>query len=119
MGLFELAWVGIPLLVVGGPEGASELRRIQGLKPAHSSIQKLDLANHQRCLVEVVLGHEFAEQYRFRRDFLLVSALNDSTPPDFRRAPPALGILLLMALWWLSVDLFEFVKSGVHGIGSV
>jgi len=98
-----------------------------------------ELANHQRCLVEVVLGQEFpalgktireskfrtrfnaailslsregkrvpgklgaitfqmgdtllleaskefAEQYRFRRDFLLVSALNDSTPPDFNRA---------------------------------
>jgi hypothetical protein len=33
---------------------------------------------------------------RFRRDFLLVSGLNDSTPPDFREAPRALGILLLM-----------------------
>jgi di/tricarboxylate transporter len=139
------------LYFVGAPECASELRRIQGLKPAHSSIQKLDLANHQRCLVEVVLGQEFpalgktireskfrtrfnaailslsregkrvpgklgaitfqmgdtllleaskefAEQYRFRRDFLLVSALNDSTPPDFNRAPRALGILLLMVL---------------------
>jgi hypothetical protein len=29
---------------------------------------------------------EFAEQYRFRRDFLLVSALNDSTSPNFNRA---------------------------------
>ncbi len=139
------------LYFVGAPECASELRRIQGLKPAEASIQKLDMANHQRCLVEVVLGQEFpalgktvreskfrtrfnaailsvsregrrvpgklgditfkmgdtllleasqqfAEQYRFRRDFLLVSALNDSTPPDFHRAPRALGILLLMVL---------------------
>ncbi|MGC3875287.1 SLC13 family permease [Halomonas sp. GXIMD04776] len=41
-------------------------------------------------------GEEFVEQYRYRRDFLLVSALNDSTPPDFRKAPLALGILVLM-----------------------
>jgi len=142
---------GDRLYFVGAPECASELRRIQGLKPANGSVHKLDVANHQRCLVEVVLGpefpalnktirdsqfrtrfnavilslsregkrvpgklgditfrmgdtllleasHQFAEQYRFRRDFLLVSALNDSTPPDFRRAPRAMGILLLMVL---------------------
>lgn len=140
---------GDRLYFVGAPECASELRRIQGLKPANGSVHKLDLANHQRCLVEVVLGpefaalgqtvrdsrfrsrfnaailsisregkrvpgklgdiqfkmgdtllleasQEFAQQYRFRRDFLLVSALNDSTPPDFSRAPTALGILLVM-----------------------
>ncbi|MBW4933793.1 SLC13 family permease [Marinobacter sp. F4206] len=137
------------LYFVGAPESASELRRIQGLKPANGSVHKLDIANHQRCLVEVVLGpefpalgktirdsrfrtrfnavilslsregrrvpgklgdltfrmgdtllleasHQFAEQYRFRRDFLLVSALNDSTPPDFRKAPLALAILFGM-----------------------
>ncbi len=142
---------GDRLYFVGAPECASELRRIHGLKPAQASVHKLDLANHQRCLVEVVLGpefpalaqtvrdsrfrtrfnaailsisregkrvpgklgdiefqmgdtllleasHEFVEQYRFRRDFLLVSALNDSTPPDFSRAPLALGILGFMVL---------------------
>ncbi len=142
---------GDRLYFVGAPECASELRRIQGLKPANGSVHKLDVANHQRCLVEVVLGpefpalnktirdsqfrtrfnavilslsregkrvpgklgditfrmgdtllleasHQFAEQYRFRRDFLLVSALNDSTPPDFHRAPRAMGILVLMVL---------------------
>ena len=142
---------GDRLYFVGAPECASELRRIQGLKPANGSVHKLEVANHQRCLVEVVLGpefpalnktirdsrfrtrfnavilslsregkrvpgklgditfrmgdtllleasHQFVEQYRFRRDFLLVSALNDSTPPDFRRAPRALGILALMVL---------------------
>ncbi len=139
------------LYFVGAPECASELRRIQGLKPANGSIHKLDIANHQRCIVEVVLGPEFSglnktvrdsrfrsrfnavilsvsregnripgklgdielrmgdtllleasqqfvEQYRSRRDFLLVSALNDSTPPDFAKAPLALGILLGMVL---------------------
>ena len=139
------------LYFVGAPECASELRRIQGLKPTAGSIHKLEVANHQRCLVEVVLGpefpalgksirdsrfrtrfnavilslsregrrvpgklgdltfrmgdtllleasHQFVEQYRFRRDFLLVSALNDSTPPDFHRAPRALAILAVMVL---------------------
>lgn len=142
---------GDKLYFVGAPECASELRRIQGLKPANGSVHKLDVANHQRCLVEVVLGpefpalgktvrdsrfrtrfnavilslsregkrvpgklgaitfkmgdtllleasHQFAEQYRFRRDFLLVSALNDSTPPDFHKAPRALAILLMMVV---------------------
>ena len=142
---------GDKLYFVGAPECASELRRIQGLKPANGSVHKLDLENHQRCLVEVVLGPEFAalgqtvrdsrfrtrfnaailslsregkrvpgklgdirfkmgdtllleasqqfaDQYRFRRDFLLVSALNDSTPPDFSKAPLALGILLVMVM---------------------
>lgn len=142
---------GDKLYFIGAPECASELRRIQGLKPASGSIHKLDVANHQRCLVEVVLSaefpalgktiresrfrtcfnavvlsvsregnrlpgklgsielqagdtllleasHEFVEQYRFRRDFLLLSALNDSTPPDFSKAPLALGILLSMVL---------------------
>jgi len=139
------------LYFVGAPECASELRRIHGLKPANGSVHKLDIANHQRCLVEVVLGpefpalgktirdsrfrtrfnavilslsregkrvpgklgdltfrmgdtllleasHQFAEQYRFRRDFLLVSALNDSTPPDFHKAPLALAILAGMVV---------------------
>jgi di/tricarboxylate transporter len=142
---------GDRLYFIGAPECASELRRIQGLRPASGNVHKLDIANHQRCLVEVVLGpefpalgktirdsqfrtrfnavifslarqgqrvpgklgditfrmgdtllletsHQFVEQYRFRRDFLLVSALNDSTPPDFRKAPTALGILALMVL---------------------
>ena len=142
---------GDRLYFIGAPECASELRRIQGLRPANGNVHKLDVANHQRCLVEVVLGpefpalgktirdsqfrtrfnavifslaregqrvpgklgditfrmgdtllletsHQFVEQYRFRRDFLLVSALNDSTPPDFRKAPTALGILALMVL---------------------
>ena len=142
---------GDKLYFIGAPECANELRRIQGLKPANGGFHKLEVENHQRCLVEVVIGsefpalnmtvresrfrtcfnavilsvsregnripgklgditlrvgdtllleasHQFVEQYRFRRDFLLVSALNDSAPPDFRKAPLALGILLLMVL---------------------
>lgn len=142
---------GDRLYFVGAPECASELRRIQGLKAANGNVHKLAIENHQRCLVEVVLGpefpalgktirdsrfrtrfnavilsvsregrrvpgklgditfrmgdtllleasHQFVEQYRFRRDFLLVSALNDSTPPDFRKAPRALGLLAVMVV---------------------
>lgn len=160
---------GDRLYFVGAPECASELRRIQGLKPANGSVHKLDMANHQRCLVEVVLGpeftslgqtvrdskfrtrfnaailsisregkrvpgklgdirfrmgdtllleasQEFAQQYRFRRDFLLVSALNDSTPPDFSRAPMALGILLALvvasASGLLSILEAAFIAAG-------
>jgi di/tricarboxylate transporter len=38
----------------------------------------------------------FVGRNRYNRDFLLVSSLRDSTPPDFRRAPLALLILLAM-----------------------
>ncbi|MDO0945111.1 SLC13 family permease [Chromohalobacter israelensis] len=43
-------------------------------------------------------AQEFVSQYQYRKDFLLVSALNDSTPPDFRKAPWALCILGAMVL---------------------
>lgn len=41
-------------------------------------------------------GHEFVEQYRYRKDFLLVSPLNDSTPPNLKKAPLALAALFAM-----------------------
>lgn len=41
-------------------------------------------------------GQDFVAQYRSRRDFLLVSAINDSNPPAFEKAPLAIGILLSM-----------------------
>ncbi|WP_150461236.1 SLC13 family permease [Nesterenkonia ebinurensis] len=41
-------------------------------------------------------GDDFVGQYRHRKDFLLVSALNDSSPPNFKKAPVALGILTVM-----------------------
>ncbi|WP_431023359.1 SLC13 family permease [Halomonas sp. H5] len=134
------------LVFIGAPECARELRRIHGLRPAGGDVHKLDIAHHRRCLVEAVIGPDFAglnqtvrqsrfrsryqavilsisrhgkrmqgklgdislqvgdtllletaqdfvDQYRYRKDFLLVSGLNDSTPPDFRKAPVALAIL--------------------------
>ena len=41
---------------------------------------------------------EFVEQYRFRRDFMLVSPINDESPANFKKAPLAIGILLLMII---------------------
>ncbi len=159
------------LYFIGAPECASELRRIQGLRPASGNVHKMDIANHQRCLVEVVLGPEFpslgrtirdsqfrtrfnavifslsregkripgklgdvtfrigdtllleaseqfVEQYRFRRDFLLVSALNDSTPPDFRKAPMALMILAAMVLV-SALGLLPIIQAGFLAAGAM
>jgi len=43
-------------------------------------------------------SQDFVGQYRSRRDFLLVSAINDSTPPAFEKAPMALFILFSMIM---------------------
>ncbi len=142
---------GDRLMFIGAPEGARELRTINGLLAGNGEHRKLGIDHHQRQLVEVVVGPEFpalgetirdsrfrtrfravilsvsrggqrvpgklgeirfqvgdtllleagtsfVDQYRYRRDFLLVSALNDSTPPDFRKAPIALGLLAGLVL---------------------
>ncbi|USZ49732.1 SLC13 family permease [Halomonas sp. DN3] len=138
---------GDVLVFIGAPECARELRRVRGLEPANGNIRKLGVAHQQRCLVEAVIGpdfagigqtvrasrmrtrfqavilsisrqgerlpgklgdirlqvgdtllmetgQEFVAQYRYRKDFLLVSALNDSAPPEFRKAPLAIAVLL-------------------------
>ncbi len=65
----------------------------------------------------VEAGATFAEKHKYSRDFLLVSALQDSAPPDFRRAPLALGILLLMivaaTLEWLPLFESSFIAAGL------
>jgi di/tricarboxylate transporter len=43
-------------------------------------------------------SQQFVEQYQYRRDFMLVSPLKDSTPPDFRRAPVAVAVLVAMVM---------------------
>ncbi|MBK8451867.1 MAG: SLC13 family permease [Thiofilum sp.] len=43
-------------------------------------------------------GKDFANQYRFRKDFMLVSALDNSSPPNFAKAKLALGILAVMVV---------------------
>lgn len=67
-------------------------------KGLHSQLQVGDT-----LLLEA--GKEFANQYRFRRDFLLVSALEDSSPPNFTKAKLALVIMALMVL----VSAFEII----------
>ena len=59
----------------------------------------------------------FVEQFQFRRDFMLVSPLEDSTPPDFRKAPLAVSILIGMvaanALGFASVLEAVLVTAGL------
>ena len=161
---------GDKLAFIGAPDCARELQRINGLVPAHGGAHKLSLNNHQRRLVEVVIGPEFpglnrtvkdsafrtryqaailsisragrrlpgkvgemvlrvgdtllletgdsfVEQYQYRRDFMLVSPLSDSTPPDFRKAPLAsailVGMVLINVLGWLSALEAAFVAAGL------
>jgi len=59
----------------------------------------------------------FADKHKYSRDFLLVSALQDSAAPDFRRAPLALAILILMivaaALEWVPLFEASFIAAGL------
>lgn len=48
----------------------------------------------------------FIEQYQHRRDFMLVSPLRDSTPPNFSKAPLAIGILVVM----VAVNVMDFMS---------
>ena len=65
----------------------------------------------------VETGYHFFEQHKYDRDFLLVSQLHDSAPPDFRRAPVSFGILLLMivvaAMEWLPLFEASFIAAGL------
>ena len=158
------------LVFIGAPECARELQRFNGLVPAHAGSHKLELHNHQRCLVEVILSQEFpaigktvkesafrtqyqaailsisrngkrlsgkvgdielrvgdtllletaksfVSQYQYRRDFMLVSPLQDSSPPDFRKAPLAVmvlvGMLVAAAFSWVSTLEASMVAAGI------
>jgi di/tricarboxylate transporter len=61
---------------------------------------------------------EFARRHRFNRDFLLVSALQDSTPPDFGRAPLALAILFAVILV-SSLDWLSLLEAGFVGVAAM
>jgi di/tricarboxylate transporter len=54
----------------------------------------------------VEAGPGFVEKHKYSRDFLLVSPVQDSTPPDFRRAPIAVAILVTM----ITVDVLGLVS---------
>jgi di/tricarboxylate transporter len=159
------------LFFIGAPECALELRNIRGLTPAAGNVGKLDIASHQRCLIEVVLGPDFpglgqtirecqfrtryqavilsvgrqgqrlpgklgdivlkvgdtllveaskvfVEQYRCRRDFLLVSALNDSTPVDYSKSPRAIAILVCMVVLSAS-EVLSILEAALLAAGAM
>jgi di/tricarboxylate transporter len=165
----EVLEVGDVLTFVGVADAVRDLRRIPGLDIAEAQDFTLNLRNHQRCLVELVLApssplvgttvresgfrtryraaiisisrdggrlegklgdvrlrggdtllvetdEHFAERHRYNRDFLLVSGLKDSAPPDFRRAPYAALILgamvALAATEILSLFAAAFLAAG-------
>ncbi|WP_188149409.1 SLC13 family permease [Teredinibacter waterburyi] len=66
----------------------------RGGKRQPGKLGTLEFKVGDTLLVET--SFDFVEQYRFRKDFLLVSPLNNSTPPDYTKAPRAILILLLM-----------------------
>ncbi|TAK56279.1 MAG: SLC13 family permease [Gammaproteobacteria bacterium] len=65
----------------------------------------------------VEAGPSFVEKHKHSRDFLLVSALQDSAPPDFRRAPLSFAILLLMIVFatlnWAPLFEASFIAAGL------
>ncbi len=66
----------------------------RGGKRLTGKVGDVELETGDTLLLET--GGDFVEQYRSRRDFLLVAPLNDSAPPNFPKAPWALGILAIM-----------------------
>lgn len=62
--------------------------RLQG------KVGDVELRAGDTLLVEA--GPDFIDKHRYNREFLLVSPVSDSQPADFRKAPIAAGILLLM-----------------------
>jgi len=60
--------------------------------------------------------HGFVDRQKYNREFLLVSSLMDSTPPDFARAPLAflilLGMLVVATLEWIPLFQASFLAAG-------
>ena len=158
------------LTLVGVVDAVKDLRRIPGLSIAEEQTFRMNLANAQRQLVELVLsanspligksvrdtafrstyqaaiisiscdgsrlpgklgdiefrpgdtllveaGPGFVQKYRYSREFLLVSLLQDSQPADFKRAPLAVAIVIgmMVAAGFEWVPLFEasFIAAGL------
>ncbi|HPQ42059.1 MAG TPA: SLC13 family permease, partial [bacterium] len=58
----------------------------------------------------------FVAQQRNRRDFYLVSTVDGSTPPDYERAPIALGILAIMVIV-VAFGLLSMLKAALLAAG--
>jgi di/tricarboxylate transporter len=65
----------------------------------------------------VETDQNFVERHKYNREFLLVSSLQDSAPPDFARAPIAFAILLAMlvaaTLEWVPLFQASFIAAGL------
>jgi di/tricarboxylate transporter len=65
----------------------------------------------------VETDQNFVERQKYNREFLLVSSLQDSAPPDFARAPLAfailVGMLLVASLEWVPLFQASFIAAGL------
>ena len=167
----EILSAGDHLVFIGAPELAKELRSVQGISPSTGSIDKLQVSNRQRCILEAVLGQDFPHlnvsvresafrttfgavilsvsrggkrvpgklgdivfqlgdtllleapntflsQYQYRKDFLLLSELSDSSPPEFSKAPVALSILLGLVVT-SATGIFSILEAAFLAAGAM
>jgi len=65
----------------------------------------------------VETDQNFVGRQKYNREFLLVSSLQDSAPPDFARAPLAfailVGMLLVASLEWVPLFQASFIAAGL------
>jgi len=65
----------------------------------------------------VETDQNFVGRQKYNREFLLVSSLQDSAPPDFARAPLAfailLGMLLVASFEWVPLFQASFIAAGL------
>lgn len=84
-------------------------------QPMQGKLGDIKLQAGDTLLVEG--GRSFANVHRNNRDFLLVSGLSDSNPPDHRKAPLALllllGLVTSSAMGWLSILQAGLVVAGL------
>jgi di/tricarboxylate transporter len=65
----------------------------------------------------VETDQNFVERQKYNREFLLVSSLQDSAPPDFARAPLAfailIGMLVVASTEWVPLFQASFLAAGL------
>ncbi len=95
--------------------GAAILSISRGGRRMPGKVGDIVLRTGDTLLLET--SDTFVSQYQYRRDFMLVSPLQDSAPPDFSKAPLATVILAAMVgvnvLGWLSVLEAAFLAGGL------
>jgi di/tricarboxylate transporter len=166
----EKLLAGDQLVFAGDVRSVVELKNIHGLKLAEEQVFKLEAGNLNRCLVEVVISHnfpqlgrrvrdmrfrnhygavviavsrngeqlkgklgdieleagdtllleaheDFVSNQRYSRDFLLVSAIENSRPVRhehrLRASLILLGMVLSVAFGWLSMLKAAFLAAGL------